>query len=334
MNLKTLSNLELTENLTRVVRREREVISDVVSHVHEFMTRKLYFDHGCTSIFQYLVEKQGYAKATAMNRIDAARLLDAVPELENDLRSGEINLTQISTLAQGLRQFRKERPDEVFDSEKKAELISKIRNLDGDKTAVTVAQALDLSLKEIEKTRHQKDRSVVLEVTLSEAQFELLKRAKDLSSHVQHDANWADVIGLLACDYVKRKDLTIQKPERKAEPKATKEMPQKTEAKNDLLALDKTETVESSLESSNGRTGSDPNRAVRKAIPISIKRRVASKSGGHCEYVDKETGEICGSTYQLQFDHVLSVTKGGGNEESNLQMLCGIHNRLKYQREG
>jgi hypothetical protein len=44
-------------------------------------------------------------------------------------------------------------------------------------------------------------------------------------------------------------------------------------------------------------------------------------------------GSFCESRYQLQVDHILSRWKGGSNTVENLQLLCGLHNREKYEQE-
>ena len=44
-------------------------------------------------------------------------------------------------------------------------------------------------------------------------------------------------------------------------------------------------------------------------------------------------GRLCESRYQLQVDHIISRCAGGSNEVSNLQLLCGVHNRHKYHQE-
>lgn len=44
-------------------------------------------------------------------------------------------------------------------------------------------------------------------------------------------------------------------------------------------------------------------------------------------------GSFCESRYQLQVDHIISRWKGGSNNVENLQLLCGLHNREKFERE-
>lgn len=363
--LSQLTDDQLIRNLTAASIREREVTAEVVAHIAEFMARRLFLEYGCASIFAYLTKKLGYANSTAQNRIDAARILLRVPSLESDLVSGAIQLTQIAVVAQGLRQLTRERNEKLGD-EQLGSLIQKIKNADVESSAVTVGRELDLSLQELEKTRHQKDKSVRLELTLTEAQFEALKRVKSLSSHINPYANWADVLEILTNEYLRRKDPTVQKPTREAPtfykparkaPIVHKptlrapivHKPQRKErtspaAKHEAPESQKSRREKKPFRDPEGKyreitmtaeSTSDPNHAVRQrtAIPMRTKREVAAQ-GWCCEFVDKRTGEVCESTFQLQFDHIKSVSAGGGNEQSNLQVLCGVHNRLKFKRYG
>jgi len=42
--------------------------------------------------------------------------------------------------------------------------------------------------------------------------------------------------------------------------------------------------------------------------------------------------EICGTTEDLTIDHVIPLSKGGGDELGNLRLLCRLHNSLKGDR--
>lgn len=59
-----------------------------------------------------------------------------------------------------------------------------------------------------------------------------------------------------------------------------------------------------------------------RSISQDTKIKVSSRDGGRCV--------SCGSPYDLQFDHIIPFSQGGGNSPDNIQLLCGSCNRRKY----
>jgi hypothetical protein len=53
--------------------------------------------------------------------------------------------------------------------------------------------------------------------------------------------------------------------------------------------------------------------------------------GARCEQT-LSNGERCSRTHLLQIDHRFPVAWGGGNELTNLQLLCAVHNQVKSDR--
>jgi len=63
----------------------------------------------------------------------------------------------------------------------------------------------------------------------------------------------------------------------------------------------------------------------RVAIPREVKIAVWRRDGGRCAK--------CGSTEDLQFDHIVPSSRGGSStNQNNIQLLCGVHNRHKSAR--
>jgi hypothetical protein len=59
-----------------------------------------------------------------------------------------------------------------------------------------------------------------------------------------------------------------------------------------------------------------------RTIPQDVKIAVSVRDGGKCR--------ICGSTKDLQYDHIIPWSRGGSSTDpDNIQLLCGYHNRLK-----
>lgn len=68
--------------------------------------------------------------------------------------------------------------------------------------------------------------------------------------------------------------------------------------------------------------GSKPRESARRTrIPDDVKQYVWTRDGGQCQ--------SCGSTVELQFDHIIPVSMGGSSNTENLQILCGPCNRFK-----
>jgi 5-methylcytosine-specific restriction endonuclease McrA len=61
--------------------------------------------------------------------------------------------------------------------------------------------------------------------------------------------------------------------------------------------------------------------ARRERIPSDVRAFVWARDNGACVQ--------CGSEQDLQFDHVIPVSRGGGNAAGNIQVLCGDCNRMK-----
>jgi len=92
----------------------------------------------------------------------------------------------------------------------------------------------------------------------------------------------------------------------------------------DLVAI----LVDNELEKYN-RTSKLSSRSTNpRQIKNSLKNHLLQKADYRCQYPG------CDQNHFLQIDHILSVSKGGQNQVSNLQVLCQAHNQFKYLNEG
>jgi 5-methylcytosine-specific restriction endonuclease McrA len=60
-------------------------------------------------------------------------------------------------------------------------------------------------------------------------------------------------------------------------------------------------------------------------IPVKTKKLVWLRDGGTCQH-KLPGGKLCGSTFQLEFDHIQPFAKGGTSEPENLRLTCRSHN--------
>ncbi len=67
-------------------------------------------------------------------------------------------------------------------------------------------------------------------------------------------------------------------------------------------------------------------------IPRAVRDEVFTRDGGQCTFVSPN-GTRCESRCNLEIDHIVPYSRGGGNKAGNLRLLCPEHNRLEAERE-
>src|SRR5882672_3818233 len=98
-----LENEELVAALSVLVRRENDLMSDLLAHLAELDERRLYLDLGFTSLFAYCTEALGFCKSSAGRRIAVARVCRKYPEAFGHVAQGELQLSVLSLLGPHLK---------------------------------------------------------------------------------------------------------------------------------------------------------------------------------------------------------------------------------------
>lgn len=299
MNLKALSNESLESRLSKLVKTERKITHLVLQCLAEIDRRKLYLDKAYPSLFEYLVRAQGYSPSAAMRRVDGARLLRQLPEVAEKIESGALNLSQVSLIQKADREVKRE-TKLAIPIEEKRELLAKIENQSQVRSEKIIAQSLNIQFDSANKIIQHRNESVTVTMTLSAEQMKILESAQAMLAHAVPEKNWASLVTYLA-----QKELS-----RRTQKSATKNL---VSQMSTAAAV-----VETSLK--------------RQPIASAIRKRLL-RLDASCSFRNPRTGKVCGSRHFLQIDHIKSVSRGGGNERENLQVLCGQHNRHKFKIE-
>jgi hypothetical protein len=82
-----------------------------------------------------------------------------------------------------------------------------------------------------------------------------------------------------------------------------------------------------------GRTDHSPGGSGKRSrrIPSGVRRAVQRRDGGRCTFVGSQ-GRRCGSTWDVEIDHVKPWCRGGEHRVENLRLLCAAHNRREAER--
>ena len=114
--IKQLSNKELLSRTKLLIQKERNIYIQVLHHLAEIDSRKLFFKQGFSSLFDYAVRELGYSEGTAYRRIKAMKLCQELPETANRLQSGKLSLSAASQL----QVFFEKQDKKIKEEEKKA----------------------------------------------------------------------------------------------------------------------------------------------------------------------------------------------------------------------
>jgi len=147
------------------------------------------------------------------------------------------------------------------------------------------------------------------------AKFE---KVKSLLSNKIPGGTFEEVFEVLMNEFIDR-----HSPEKRTQRR------EKRRAKKIEKQQEKRDTARSNKKKVGGVGTGNNNRS--RHIPVKTRDAVFKRDDGRCAYVGRN-GKRCGSTHNLQIDHIKPFARGGPNTLSNLRLLCGKHNRHEAKR--
>lgn len=94
-NLKVLADDVLLDETQKLVKEEREILTQVLHHLREIERRRLYSQLRYGSLYEYATKELGYSEDQAYRRIQAMRMLKELPEIEEKVNDGSLSLTHL-----------------------------------------------------------------------------------------------------------------------------------------------------------------------------------------------------------------------------------------------
>ena len=201
MNLKYLTDQALLLDTKHLAKTEREISLKVLHHLREIERRRLFSELGYGSLFEYTIKELGYSEPSAMRRIQSARLLVEMPQLEAKIQSGLLTFTNMALAAQLFKN------ENIQDLNEKKEIMEKI-----EKTTKKECERELLNYVTGPKVPKEIIKPVTQDLTMIKMNFSnetlrLFEELKNLMSHLRlsYDEMMRKVFLIAIDDYKKRK---------------------------------------------------------------------------------------------------------------------------------
>ena len=184
MDFQKLSNDEVVTSLEEQFSIERNTSHNILLHLKEIKSRRIYAEMGYSSLFWMLIKYFRQSEASARDRLKALELMMEVPLVEERLISGDLSMSTVSMAQRQIKREEKLTGNQVS-KEKKIEIMQSI-------TGKTMAQTEVELFKHLPETasnpqsheRRVSENATRMNLTVPDDVRDMMVRLKEIWAHV------------------------------------------------------------------------------------------------------------------------------------------------------
>ena len=332
----SLDSAALSRRLGELAGHEREVQVEFLLHLAEFDTRRAWAEAGYGSLWDYLLRVLHLREGAAFRRIAAMRVLRRLPVLAEALRDGRLCLSTVAVSGRSS-------PRRTSGSSSRAPPSSRRPRWSGSpprssraprrRTGCDCGRRARLRRSRPGRRRRSRPHHAVGRSLPApppcRAPAPLRPRARTL------DRSTADTYSLcVTVDAALKKDIDELKA--LLSHKIPKETWRRCSAKRSSARSRSTASARAPpSRRGRGRARSRRSRRRRPSraaspSPAAVRREVWKRDEGRCTWRGPD-GQRCGSTWQVELDHIRPAALGGPSTVENLRILCRAHNALSAE---
>jgi 5-methylcytosine-specific restriction endonuclease McrA len=324
-SLAHLSDSVLLNELAALVVRDRLTTAELLAHIAEVDSRKLYVPAGYPSMHAYCVEEFRLSEDAAFKRIRAARAARRFPALFSALTEGRLHLAAISLIAGHLTQENADDMIAAATHRKKSEMESWLAHRFPTPEPRDIVRAIAVSRSPepahaglglleppvgstpqpeqlapgpVESSANEAAATpperYLVQVTISKTTHAKLRYAQELLSHAVRGGDLGQVLD-------RALDALIARLERRK-----------------IGAARHPQTRPRSSKSAHH-------------VPAHVRRAVWERDRGQCTF-SSPSGKRCPAKKLLEFDHVEPVARGGRATVTGMRLRCRAHNQYEAER--
>ena len=307
LQLKSISDDDLLRRLSKLLRQSRRVESELVAHIGEVDSRRLFAGEACPSMFAYCTDVLHLSEHEAYLRIAVGRASREYPDILVMLEDGRLHLSGIAKLAPHMTEANRESllaraaykskrqiEELVAEISPEPDVPTLIRKLPERREKPMPRPSAELGPDQVASPKPKGLRPVEplaparykVQFTASSELHAKLERVRALMPH---------------CDLAAIIDEAVTEKLERLESKRF------AKAKKPRKGLEETDTSPSS-----------------RYVPAAVKRAVRERDEGQCAFVQQ--GKRCAERARLQFHHRQAYARGGDHSPENLELMCPTHN--------
>ena len=342
------------DGLANLLSAERTAAAEFLLALSDFDRRRGWEPLGYASLFAFLRVELRLSSGAAFWRMSAARLLQRFPDLIEPLRDGRLCLSTTAELAKVLTDENRSLVLPRFfglSAREAKEVVAELAPREAPPVRAvvtrvdrqTVDHPLAASAEPVpHEVRREAPSDLAAPVAFRTSETELARPARVPERRDQVEPLTAELRRLhLTVDRQFLKQLGIARdglshviPGATAEQvlKAALEalLEKQARARGQVKRPRKRVASTTPVTTTPAPTSAEPlhrRPGPREAVPADVRRAVWKRDQGRCQW-PLDSGGRCGSTHQVELDHLKPWARGGDHEVEDLRLLCHRHNQL------
>ncbi len=201
MNLEKLSDQQLTDHLSYLFTREKQIGDSILLVLKEIKFRRIYASLGYSSLFEMLVQHFHLSETSSYQRLNALKLMESVPVAAKEIFTGDLSLTNAATLQSFIQRVEKGQ-NKPLTIHEKTELVNEIKNKSAKEAQQILAAINPSAVIPKQKEKIITEQITQLQILVDQQTLDQLKQVQNLLSHSIPDGDYNQILKFMTKEMI------------------------------------------------------------------------------------------------------------------------------------